>query len=306
MAITDVTKLAAGDAEWQGNAQPTARYRERYHVYSDNPDESKITVLTDGRLPIMLITTFVGDATALLVAKRAERVEGIRTLWVVECEYQRPSFGGDPNGNDPTNPLGLYEVTWDSEEYEQEVYRGKLKNETTGQFASTLSAITNSAHSAYNPPLMRLISDDIAHVLMRFSGRPYWWSSYANNVVNSDYFTLDGEAYAPGTCMLRRKRLSWWQQGGDIWYREAELDIHYRRDGWTLAPLDEGWMELYQEAESGEDYLQRRVSGDDGEPVGEMVLLDGAGSKLDINVGFPHYREYKVYDELPFSLIGVR
>lgn len=306
MSITDVTKLASGDAEWQGNALPMARYRDRYHVYSDDPDESRTAVLGDGRLPLMLQTTFSGDPTAILVAKRAERVDGIRTLWVVECDFQRPSFGGDPSGNDPSNPLGLYEVTWDTEEYDQEVYRGKLKDESTGVFASVDSAITNSAISAYNPPLMRLISDDIAHVLMRFSGRPYWWKSYSNNVINSDYFTLDGEAFEPGTCMLRRKRLSWWQPSGDVWYREAELDIHYRRDGWTLAPLDEGWMELYQDDESEEGYLQRRIIGDDGEPVGEMVLLDGAGSKLDINVDSPHYREYKVYSELPFSSIGVR
>jgi hypothetical protein len=74
VTITFCNKLAANDsAEWTFSGGAPRRYVESYQLGSDNPDESKITVLNHDELPAMITSRYPGDPAVFIGAERNEQ-----------------------------------------------------------------------------------------------------------------------------------------------------------------------------------------------------------------------------------------
>lgn len=300
MATLSCTKIMRNEGRIETyNAAPLVQIREVFQIITDDPEELKTDILVDAgsaspdNLP-QERTAHPEDPTAILASRQLERDPATRTVWYCECVWVRPSNGD-------TNPLSRYEVRWRTVQDKKIAISGYLYDSGSGTFSGTLSPVTNSALDLPADPYEIPESFLEAAVLIRATTVPTWIIDYRDKV-NSDTYTLDGLTIAAGTSLIQGVEISPPMVEQNVTFREIMLII-WIKDNWLLSFLDVGWHEIDRVSDP-EGALRKGISDDNGDPVAQMVPLNGSGGILSPDET-PVYRTYKVFSELPYSLLGL-
>jgi len=106
-----------------------------------------------------------------------------------------------------------------------------------------------------------------------------------------------GVTYAIGVAKVQRISISGTQVRGAFNFLSVQIDIHLRRDGWLLEPLDVGFRYL-----SG--VYRKAIVSDDGTPITTPVMLNGSGLVLSNPTSATAvYGSFKIYKTDTFSVI---
>jgi hypothetical protein len=166
---------------------------------------------------------------------------------------------------DPTDEPALTE--WDGEQFQRPLVIDEDGN-----------VVCNSAGDPFDPPEMIDDSRLISVTTKNLAAVPTWLMEYSN-AVNNDTFTLDGFSVGIGQAKMQTPKVSKPMSRNGTTYREVQITIHYREEGWVSNILDAG----FRERDYSGNLVQIKIEDEEGnlEPVTAPVPLDGAGRKLD-------------------------
>lgn len=189
---------------------------------------------------------------------------------------------------DPTTEPALTE--WDGEQFQRPLVIDEDGN-----------VVCNSAGDPFDPPEMIDDSRLISVTTKNLASVPVWIMEYSN-AVNSDAFTLDGFSVAIGQAKMQTPKVSKPMSRNGTTYREVQITIHYREEGWLSDLTDVG----FRERDEYGVLRNIKVENSDGEleDVTAPVPLDGSGHALDDpsplnNVTLP----FRGYRRLPYSVL---
>lgn len=284
MAILSVTEISSGrsmslDANGQRN------YTRSFRVLTDNPLDGQLQALLAPGIPLRgdsYVTATEFDTFARVKNKEATQDGDNRQLWIVRCDYDTLPFDDDNPFNRPI------EYSWSFAQF------SKVADRTIDGFP-----ITNSAGQFFDPPPEM---DDSRPVLTVTKNVPFFAYDVAiayQDAVNSDWFI----GFAPGRAkVFNISGTSTTENinGVDWFYWRATVEIHFRREGWTLQLLDQGRYELVNDPQTGLPYSPCRDRL--GQPLADPALLNGQGRMQLFPSPFTAvYSNYRVYKELPFT-----
>lgn len=269
------------------NEKGIRTYSEAYWLTTDQKTDGCYEVGSHPDLP------FVGmvhdsDAGAWCVGVKPKCTSGYVHFHVV-CTYSSERELAE----DPTDEPALTE--WDGEQFQR-----PLVIDEDGNIAC------NSAGDPFDPPEMIDDSRLISVTTKNLATVPAWIMEYSN-AVNSDSFTLDGVTFAIGAAKMQTPRISKPQSRNGISFREVQITIHYREEGWLSNIIDAGFREYVGGSGSGSGsggvLRNIRNAGDDELPAAP-VPLDGNGQALE-NPGPLNNvaKTYRAYRRLPFSAL---
>ncbi len=212
-----------------------------------------------------------------------------------------PAKGSQPQQQDDTDPFARPpEIRWGFSQYQRVVTK-----DTTGK------AIVNSANDAFDPPptvddsrptltyVRNLIDPTFSPELV--GTYPAWDPALAiayQDAVNTDTF-LGVPAGQAKVASLSASSV--YERG--IFYYKGNFEIHFRREGWALQILDQGYHELDTVTGKYKIIVDALTSI----PKSSPTPLNGNGFAVDFNSlgAVPHYLTFKVYKELPFSALPI-
>ena len=199
--------------------------------------------------------------------------------WTVTAEYSSEQELKENPTDDPAK------ITVSTEQYQ------KVAETTVDGYS-----IVNSAGDIFDPPHMMDDSRRVITVSKNMLTAPLWLLEYAD-VVNSDAFTVLGVTYAIGVAKVQRISISGTQVRGAYNFLSVQIDIHLRRDGWLLEPLDVGFRYL-----SGA--YRKAIVSDDGTAITTPVMLNGSGLVLSNPTSASAvYGSFEIYKTDTFSVI---
>jgi hypothetical protein len=205
----------------------------------------------------------------------------------------------DQNGQPTDNPLSAPPtIDWDTSLSEEEI-----DEDADGE------PITNTAGD-YVEGIKVAIPDFILTVNRNFAN----WDTYAQAAysfsTNSDTFA----GWAPGTGKIEKLKAT--SVIGDpatrFGYWKATLQVRFRfpfrttaDKAWYARYLNQGFNELVPFEENNQTkYEKIRCVDDNRQPVNRPVRLDFEGKRITIDSQVSHWNERRLYDPLPYSLLG--
>jgi len=256
-------------------------------VWTNDPDDGGLTVLSDYRIPRpdsvyaigndIDLGAFAGEAVADLIDVRQSRKR-----WRVTIPFSsQPRKKGDDKQYD--NPLEKPPRRSGGFRVFQKALEKDLDDKP----------FANSAGAPFDPPFTL----DAGNPTMQI----------VTNVAALDFTTLDAMIYccnskqfydrAPGTVVF--KPYMWREMThaaiGDFF--ELSLPFEIDLDGWEkVSRMDVGFFEL----DDGEEKLILA----EGMPLNEPVRLDGNGAKADPDAD-PEYISFRVREKKAFSALGI-
>lgn len=268
------------------NEKGVRTYSETYWLTTDQKTDGPYQVGSHPDLP------FVGmvhgsDSGAWCVSLKPKCVSGY-----VHYEVTATYSSERELAEDPTDEPALTE--WDGEQFQR-----PLVIDEDG------SIVCNSAGDPFDPPEMIDDSRLISVTTKNLATVPTWIMEYSN-AVNSDSFTLDGVTFAIGTAKMQTPRISKPQSRNGISFREVQITIHYREEGWLSNIIDAGFRELAggSGSGSGSGVLQNIKNPGDDELPAAPVPLDGAGNALENPSPLNNVtKTFRAYRRLPFSAL---
>lgn len=297
-----------------------------YQLIGDAPF-STLQAIRDLRLPFYG-QTHPEEPNLIVVDRRIRRTEDSRSVAEAEIIYSTAlsapqKTGSGEQGSSPEDDSVGGETPLDDEpviewipiEGSKVCHRGRLKDNTTGQFSNDWTPICNSAGIPYYDPPVE-ISDPQYQVLYRVNvQKPTTEILKYFNVINSDAFTIGGVQIDPGEALMKPPRIGSadWRAGQfyvPITYEirlrptvnrigaiAADTPLSFR--GWEIELQDRGYTVLNESEELV------RATDDDGAETVEPVFLDGEGHQADSPNSSPP-RIYLVLHELPFSIFNFK
>lgn len=222
---------------------------------------------------------------------------GTQLVYDVVAEYGARSDATETTYDDPVlRPPDL--------SFEGALFRKAVVKDLDGK------AVVTSAGQPYDPPLeidvsrSRLVvvqNEEYApaNPLETMAGKVFAY----NNTINAATF-LDAE---PGKLRVRLRADRQFENDTYFWRVTYELDWH--EEGWLSEGelLDSGTIE--RKPKDGGGFIFHDIIGGDGEKVGDPWLLDGGGEALSADDAAAeewHYNQFRVYNSMPFVLIGLR
>lgn len=238
------------------------------------------------RLGDAYLTSSEGDAGAVVKKVDPQPTDNPK-LWHVRVEYDSSVEEEEEN---PLNRPAV--LSWGSAQFQRVAWKDIDGN-----------AILNSAGQYFDPPPE---VDDSRPTLTvtrnEASFNPALKIDY-EDAVNTDPFM----GFAVGQAKVASINAnSQFENGLSFW--SVTYEFHFRREGWILAPLDQGRYELWDIAGTKRlvpikerDTLGRKLTTN----VTEPVPLDGAGKQLQ-NPGptTAKYKEFTVYKQRTFSVFA--
>jgi len=206
-------------------------------------------------------------------------------LWKVEVGYSSER-NYDPT--DPDNDEVL--ITFNSEIYQEAVVQDKNGN-----------AIMNSANDPFDPPATIDNNQLIVTISSNHKAIPPWVLDY-QNAVNAAAFTVSGLSIGQGNAKVNRITVGSRQVRGTESYYSLSTEMHIKKTGWRLEPLDSG--------------MQQKEIGADNQPTGKLIPiyladqeiatapfpLDGNGlADYDSTPATATFLDFQVHDELDFT-----
>lgn len=252
-------------------------YTRAFKLTTSTTAEGAYAVGSHANLP-NIGAVFPDDASAWCVSldvKNSDPWKG----WTVTAQYSSEKELKENPTDDPAK------ITVSTEQYQ------KVAETTVDGYS-----IVNSAGDIFDPPHMMDDSRRVITVSKNMLTAPLWILDYAD-VVNSDAFTVLGVTYEIGVAKVQRISISGTQVRGAYNFLSVQIDIHLRRDGWILEPLDVGFRYL-----SGS--YRKAITSDDGTPITTPVMLDGSGLVLaDPTSASAIYGSFTIYKTDTFSVI---
>lgn len=219
-------------------------------------------------------------------------------LWIVTVDYTGELGPGDSNNEN--NPLfAPPRIDWDDVESEQEI-----DEDFDGVPIQTINGEPIEGVKA-------LIADQTVSIkrnMLLFN--PYVQARY-RRAVNSDIFL----GWPPGTAKLMKLSASNVpnDQGG-YWEVSAQIQFRYPyrttpEKAWYSRVRHEGYYERVEGTGPGAGTKVVRAVDSNKEPVTKPVLLDQSGFRIPGvepgEVQTAHWLEFKLYDSLPYSALGL-
>jgi hypothetical protein len=219
-------------------------------------------------------------------------------LWIVTVDYTGELGPGDSNNEN--NPLfAPPRIDWDDVESEQEI-----DEDFDGNPIQTINGEAIEGVKA-------LIADQTVSIkrnMLLFN--PYVQARY-RRAVNSDIFL----GWPPGTAKLMKLSASNVpnDQGG-YWEVSAQIQFRYPyrtipEKAWYSRVRHEGYYERVELSGPGAGTKVVRAVDANKEPVTKPVLLDASGFRIPGvepgEVQTAHWLEFKLYDSLPYSALGL-
>lgn len=227
------------------------------------------------------------DSGAWCVGLKPKCVSGY-VAWEVTSTYSSERELAE----DPTDEPALTE--WDGEQFQRPLVIDEDGN-----------IVCNSAGDPFDPPEMIDDSRLISVTTKNLATVPAWIMEYSN-AVNSDSFTLDGVTFAIGTAKMQTPRISKPQSRNGISFREVQITIHYREEGWLSNIIDAGFRQIVNSGSgsgSGATLENIRNPGDNELPAAP-VPLNGDGEALENPSPLNNVRlSFRAYRRLPFSAL---
>ena len=186
---------------------------------------------------------------------------------------------------DPTTEPALTE--WDGEQFQRPLVIDEDGN-----------IVCNSAGDPFDPPEMIDDSRLISVTTKNLASVPVWLMEYSN-AVNNDAFTIDGFSVGIGQAKMQTPKVSKPMSRNGTTYREVQITIHYREEGWLSNIIDAGFREIGY----GGARQQIKNAGDDEFPSAP-VPLDGNGVALEDPSPLNNVKlTFRGYRRLPFSAL---
>lgn len=219
-------------------------------------------------------------------------------LFIVTVDYTGELGPGDSNNEN--NPLfAPPRIDWDDVESEQEI-----DEDFDGNPIQTINGEPIEGVKALIPD--QTVS--IKRNMLLFN--PYVQARY-RRAVNSDIFL----GWPPGTAKLMKLSASNVpnDQGG-YWEVSAQIQFRYPyrttpEKAWYSRVRHEGYYERVELSGPGAGTKVVRAVDANKEPVTKPVLLDGSGFRIPGvepgEVQTAHWLEFKLYDSLPYSALGL-
>ena len=204
------------------------------------------------------------------------------TAWLVTAGYTSERQLDQTN---PDNDEVL--ISFNSEIYQEAVFEDKDNK-----------AIMNSANDPFDPPGFMIDNNQlIATITSNHQAIPTFILSY-QNAVNSAGFTISGLQIGQGLAKVARITVSTRQLRGTSYFYTLSTEIHIKKDGWRLRPLDEGLHENLLGKK------RKILLGKDLEPATTPQPLDGNGLfDEDATPATAFYLNFRVHDELDFTAL---
>ena len=273
-----VTYIGEIDSARTGtNSLGVRSYTRAFRLTTSTQLEGVYTVGSHASLPV-IGSVYPDDSSAWCRSLEVTNTDPWKG-WTVTAEYSSET---ELNENPSADPAKLTVST--------EQFQRIADKDIDGH------AITNSAGDPFDPPFMMDDSRRVITVTKNMLTAPLWLLEYSD-VVNNDEFTVLGVTYEIGVAKVQRISVSGTQVRGAFNFLSVQIDIHCRRDGWLLEPLDAGFRQKISN-------LMYPILDAEHLPVTAPVMLDGAGVALvDPTSATAVYGESTIYRTDTFSVI---
>ena len=281
MTVTYLGEKPGG--EKATNTEGKRSYTRTFVLNASSPSDKAYTVGSNASLPV-IGSVHPQDSSAYcrtLSVTNPNPYAG----WEVSADY-------DTNQNiDATNPDNDEAlITFNSEIYQESVVQDKNGN-----------AIMNSANDPFDPPSTIDNNQLIVTISSNHKAIPPWVLDY-QNAVNAAAFTVSGLSIGQGNAKVNRITVGSRQVRGTESYYSLSTEIHIKKTGWRLEPLDVG--------------MKQKEIGADNQPTGKLIPiyladqeiatapfpLDGNGfADYDSTPATAKYLDFQVHDELDFT-----
>ena len=297
LEVTEMWSKPTFDVRLTDNFRKLTTKLQRAYQVLTTPDAVEWDVFQANGIPAA--GSPFSDAFPFVYADGAsvERVSPI--LWVVTIDYNGEIAPDDSDPESPNNPIfAPPRIDWDDVESEEEI-----DEDWDG----------NPIQTANFEPIegvKALIPDQTVSIkrnMMSFS--PYVQARYRRSV-NSDLFL----GWPPGTAKLMKLSASnvFGETGG---YWEISAQIRFRfpyrttaEKAWYARVRHEGYYERIELSGPNNTRIVRAVDGNK-EPMTRKILLDSSGYRLEPPANgeqqIAHWLEFKLYDSLPYSALGL-
>ena len=201
--------------------------------------------------------------------------------WEVSADYD------SEREFDPTDPESDEILT----SFTSEIYQEAVDKDLNGD------GIVNSAGDPFDPTATRDVADLIARIQSNHESIPPTILSY-QNAINSAAITIGGLAVGAGVAKHQRMDVSSRQKRGNTTFYALTQEIHLRKIGWKLEPLDQGLREILLGKK------RHILNESDLEEVTKPVPLNGSGVAITTATpGDITFLEFDLYDELDFTAL---
>ncbi len=159
--------------------------------------------------------------------------------------------------------------------------------------------IKDSAGSMYNDIPTIDDSRPVITVKRNESSFPIGIATLYQDAVNTDVVRINGNTFPVGTLKVQNITSGDPQTRQGIDFYAVTYTLEYRREGWAMLLIDEGFFYL-----SGGVRKQAVDPADNRTPSPTPVLLDGAGGRMAVG-GTPTFLSYDVYKQKALSPLGL-
>lgn len=277
--MTITMKGVMPESREAANEKGIRTYSETYWLTTDQKTDGTYEIGSHPDLPTVGSVHHT-DTGAWCTAVKPKCVSGYVHFHVV-CTFSSERELAE----DPTTEPALTE--WDGEQFQR-----PLVIDEDGDI------VCNSAGDPFDPPEMIDDSRLISVTTKNLASVPIWLMEYSN-AVNNDAFTLDGFSVGIGQAKMQTPKVSKPMSRNGTTYREVQMTIHYREEGWLSNIIDAGFREIGY----GGERQQIKNAGDD-EFTSAPVPLDGNGAALADPSPLNNVKlTFRGYRRLPFSAL---
>jgi hypothetical protein len=277
MTVTYLGEKPGG--EKATNTEGKRIYTRTFVLNASSPSDKAYTVGSHASLPV-IGSVHPQDSSAFcrtLSVTNPNPYAG----WEVSADYT------NERKFDPTDPESDEILT----SFTGEIYQEAVDKDLNG------NGIVNSAGDPFDPTATRDVADLIARIQSNHATIPPAILSY-QNATNSASITIGGLVVGAGVAKHQRMDVSSRQKRGNTTFYSLTQEIHLRKIGWKLEPLDQGLREILLGKK------RHILNESDLEEVTKPVPLNGSGVAITTATpGDITFLEFDLYDKLDFTAL---
>ncbi len=351
-AVDHALHWTGATGSWEADRR---EYTAVYHVWTDDPLDGPKAIIDyfyAHGLAVLGSSYSYGhdsDPWAYCVKMDPQRADRSAKQWSLVLSYEtrdrEKEQGRDKNGDPTDDPLQFHsELDVGKAQFQSPVERAWNETRLPGRAVGTLGAVTNSAGTVFDPPLMRDRSDMVYRITKYMDHFPDSTARQYLDAINSAAWTLTLR-FQQFTATFFRHEAKLQNLGGTFHARVIQLangqpklqrfwkntyEIHSRDGGWIEEVVDRG---LHAKAGLGDPDGRggiigfkpdgsamnnqemaaafppgtppvRRLTDFAGQPIDEPVLLDLQGQPLAAGQAAKYIR-YRTLNAYPFHVLGI-